>query len=221
MPSIRKEEFVRLYFWASQTVMCGWVPGLVKMQILIQQVWAGPEMRASQRIPGRAAGAAGLRPTLWSRPQTSSCGWMNKRRAWCEHSCRHGSFPWHQFSCGRPTAQAPQSSLPEKCHPPMRAPVKTYWKQAIQERKNCHRTAGQPTAVHPRESTLVLALRYSFSGRPGPPRPHYVCKLHVTGIPGLGDRKVQPAASLSFVTMARSNSAESGWASVDRFSLST
>lgn len=72
MPSISKEEFVRLCFWASQTVMCEWVPGLVKMQILIQQVWAGPELRASPGIPGRAAGAAGLRPTLWSRPQTSS-----------------------------------------------------------------------------------------------------------------------------------------------------
>lgn len=78
MPSISKEEFVRLCFWASQTVMCEQVPGLVKMQILIQQVWAGPELRASPRVPGRAAGAAGLRPALGSRPQTSSWGRRNQ-----------------------------------------------------------------------------------------------------------------------------------------------
>lgn len=78
MPSISKEEFVHLYFWASQTVVCEWVPGLVKMQILIRQVWAGPEIRASGQTPGRAAGAAGVRPKLGSRPQTSSSDCRNK-----------------------------------------------------------------------------------------------------------------------------------------------
>lgn len=100
-----------------------------------------------------------------------------------------------------------QASLKSATRP--RGTCENILETGSRERKTCSETPGQPTAVHPRESTLVSTLCCSFLRRPVPARPGYFCKPHVTEVPAAaGPQGAASQPFLSLVTAVRSSSAE-------------
>lgn len=74
------------------------------------------------------------------------------------------------------------------------------------KRETYSQTPGQPTAVQPREHTLVSTLRCSFTRRLGLPRPHYFWKPHITDVLGLVDcERERHSLYWSFVTAVSSS----------------
>lgn len=159
---------------------------------------------------------------LWSRPQTSSSDWTNKASELVWTFLQSWVISLTAVFLWKTQRSAPTNVVkpPWKAPPSHAGTCENILETGYKERKTCSETPGQPTAVHPRESTLVSTLGCSFSRRPVPPRPHYFWKSRVAEVPEAdGPRGAASRALSELRHYMRSRSTESSSASVDHFSL--